>query len=129
MSYASLEAVFILVLILVNGFFAMSEMALVAARKARLKAQADEGNRRARVALLLKNKMDKFLSTAQIGITMVAILTGAVSGTTIAARVQDFLARFPSLEPDRVGHRFEIVDMDGRRIDRILVVPLSEKNE
>ncbi|TVQ96730.1 MAG: HlyC/CorC family transporter [Desulfovibrionales bacterium] len=77
----------------------MSEMALVAARKARLKAQADEGNRRARVALLLKNKMDKFLSTAQIGITMVAILTGAVSGTTIASRVQDFLAGFPTLGP------------------------------
>ncbi|SMP58918.1 protein of unknown function DUF21 [Desulfonatronum zhilinae] len=79
MSYASLEAVFILVLILVNGFFAMSEMALMAARKARLKTLGDEGSRRARVALLLKNKMDKFLSTAQIGITMVAILTGAVS--------------------------------------------------
>ena len=58
MPYASLEAVLILVLILVNGFFAMSEMALVAARKARLKALGDEGNRRARVALLLKNKMD-----------------------------------------------------------------------
>ncbi|WP_045219156.1 hemolysin family protein [Desulfonatronum thioautotrophicum] len=98
MSYASLEAVFILVLILVNGFFAMSEMALVAARKVRLKAQAGKGSRRARVALLLKNRMDKFLSTAQIGITMVAILTGAVSGTTIAARVQDFLAGFPILE-------------------------------
>ncbi len=99
MSYASLEAVLILVLILVNGFFAMSEMALVAARKARLKTLGDEGNRRARVALLLKNKMDKFLSTAQIGITMVAILTGAVSGATIAARVQAFLAGFPTLEP------------------------------
>ncbi|GAB6057348.1 hemolysin family protein [Desulfonatronum parangueonense] len=99
MSYASLEAVFILILILVNGFFAMSEMALVAARKARLEAQADKGRHRARVALLLKNKMDKFLSTAQIGITMVAILTGAVSGTTIAARVQNFLAGFPALEP------------------------------
>lgn len=98
-SNASLEAILILILILVNGFFAMSEMALVAARKGRLEALGKEGCRRSRVAALLKNKLDKFLSTAQIGITLVAILTGAVSGATIARRVQDFLAGFPILEP------------------------------
>ncbi len=99
MSNASLEAVLILILILVNGFFAMSEMALVAARKGRLESLRDKGGRGARLAVLLKRKMDKFLSTAQIGITMVAILTGAVSGATLAGRVQNFLAQSPSLEP------------------------------
>ena len=98
-AYASLEAICILVLILVNGFFALSEMALVAARKARLQTLAEKGSRRAGVALRLKNKMDKFLSAAQIGITTVAILTGAVSGATIASRVQGFLAEIPTLEP------------------------------
>ncbi len=99
MSNASLEAILILVLILVNGFFALSEMALVAARKGRLESLGNAGCRRARVALVLKKKMDKFLSTAQIGITMVAILTGAVSGATLAGRLQNFLAQYPGLEP------------------------------
>lgn len=70
MSHASLEAVFTLVLILVKGFFAMSEMALMAARKTRLKTLGDEGSCRAGVALLLKKKMDNFLSTAQTRIAM-----------------------------------------------------------
>lgn len=99
MPNASLEAVLIIVLILINGFFAISEIALVAARKGRLEANEDTGCRRARLALRLKAQMDKFLSTAQIGITMVAILTGAVSGATIAGRVQEYLAGFPMLAP------------------------------
>lgn len=99
MSNASLEAMLILALILINGFFAMSEMALVAARKGRLEGHEEAGCRRARMALRLKQQMDKFLSTAQIGITLVAILTGAVTGATIAGRVQDFLAGFPILQP------------------------------
>lgn len=96
---ASLEAVLILVLILINGFFALSEMALVASRKGRLEMLGEEGRRGARAAFLLKTSMDRFLSTAQIGITMVAVLTGAVGGATIAARLQSYLAGFPILEP------------------------------
>ena len=99
MPNATLEALLILVLILVNGFFAMSEMALVASRKGRLETLGKQGCRRSKVAVLLKNRMDQFLSTAQIGITMVAILTGAVSGATIANRAQAFLAGYPFLEP------------------------------
>lgn len=99
MSYFCVEALIILMLILVNGFFAMSEMALVAARKVRLKSMADKGSRKALTALQLKNKPDKFLSTAQIGITMVAILTGAISGATLAARAQTFLSDITFLAP------------------------------
>lgn len=80
MSYAYLEPLFILLLIVVNGFFALSEMALVAARNVRLKTMADKGSRNAHIALRLKKKLDNFLSTAQIGITLVAILSGAISG-------------------------------------------------
>ncbi len=99
MSHAWLEVLLILALILVNGFFALSEMALVAARKVRLQAMAEKGTSHARIALLLKDKPDRFLSTAQIGITLVAILTGAFSGATIAARAQEFLADVPALAP------------------------------
>ena len=99
MSHPFVEALVILLMIVVNGFFALSEMALVAARKVRLNAMADKGSRNARFALLLKKEPDKFLSTAQIGITLVAILTGAVSGATIAARFQEYLAEIAFLEP------------------------------
>jgi putative hemolysin len=99
MSNAWLEVLLILALVLVNGFFALSEMALVASRKVRLQAMAEKGKSQARIALLLKSKLDMFLSTVQIGITLVAILTGAFSGATIAARVQEFLAGFPVLAP------------------------------
>ncbi|NCC26348.1 MAG: HlyC/CorC family transporter [Deltaproteobacteria bacterium] len=77
-----LEILFVGLLILVNGFFALSEMALVAARKVRLKARA---------ALKLKACPDRFLSAVQIGITLVAILTGAFSGATMAGRLQAYL--------------------------------------
>ncbi len=93
------EALAIFLLILVNGFFALSEMALVAARKVRLKTMAEKGSRKAGIALKLKTKPDQFLSTAQIGITLVAILTGAISGATVANRLQEYLAGIPALEP------------------------------
>ncbi|MBA2498496.1 MAG: HlyC/CorC family transporter [Chitinophagaceae bacterium] len=73
--------IFILIgLILLNGVFSMSEIALVSARKARLEAQANKGNKKAREALNLANHPDKFLSTVQIGITLIGILTGIFSG-------------------------------------------------
>ncbi len=78
-------------------------MALVAARKVRLNAMADNGSRNARFPMLLKKEPDKFLSTAQIGITLVAILTGVVSGATIAARFQEYLAEIAFLEPYSVS--------------------------
>ena len=97
MNHPFLELIVILALILINGFFALSEMSLVAARKVRLKARVDKGSRSARMALQLKEKPDKFLSTAQIGITLVAILTGAVSGATLATRLQKHLAGIDAL--------------------------------
>ena len=91
------QLLFILLLILLNGFFAMSELALVASRKARLAARAAKGDARARRALELAERPGRFLSTIQIGITLVGILAGAIGGATVGEHLADWLRTFPSL--------------------------------
>ena len=88
-----MEILIIALLILLNGIFAMSEMALVSARKSNLEMQARQGSRGARKALRLAKDPDRFLSTVQIGITLIGILTGIYSGDTLAARFGEQLAR------------------------------------
>lgn len=75
-----MEIFILLGLILINGLFVMTEIALVSARKARLENMASKGDRFAQRALDLSNKPEVFLSTAQIGITLISILTGVYSG-------------------------------------------------
>ncbi len=87
-----LEIVIVLVLTLVNGLLAMSELAVVSARPARLKVFAAEGNKGAAVALRLAEDPGKFLSSVQIGITLVGILAGAFSGATLGDRLAQALA-------------------------------------
>lgn len=70
-------------LIFLNGFFSMSELAIVSARPARLRVQAERGSGGARVALLLATDPGKFLSTVQIGITLIGIVAGAYSGASL----------------------------------------------
>src|SRR6188768_710676 len=86
-----LEILIVLVLTLVNGVLAMSELAVVSARPARLKVMAAEGNKGATVALKLAEDPGKFLSSVQIGITLVGILSGAFSGATLGDRLASFL--------------------------------------
>jgi len=81
------ELLLILVLILINSAFAMSELAVVSARPARLKAMIERGVRGSRRALALASDPGRFLSTVQIGITLVGILAGAVSGATLGERL------------------------------------------
>lgn len=81
------EILILVVLTAVNGALAMSELAVVSARDARLKRMADDGSPGARAALLLKENPGKFLSSVQIGITLVGIVAGAVSGATLGARL------------------------------------------
>ncbi len=88
----------LLLLILINGVFSMSEIALVSARKARLEAQANKGNKRAKEALDLANHPDNFLSTVQIGITLIGILTGIYSGEKLTDDFVAFLEQFPILK-------------------------------
>lgn len=87
MTSITIEVVLILLLLLLNGVFAMSEMALVAARKSRLEQRAERGDRGARAALQLARRPTAFLSTVQVGITLAGILAGAYGGATIAQQL------------------------------------------
>ena len=81
-----LEIVIIILLILLNGIFAMSEIALISARRSNLELRARQGNAGAQRALRIIEDPDKFLSTIQIGITLIGILTGIYSGDALAAK-------------------------------------------
>jgi putative hemolysin len=99
MSRIAIEILVLTVLILANGLFAMSEIAVVSARKSRLQQQAQEGNKRAQVALELANAPNQFLATIQIGITLVGIMAGAFGGATIAEELANVLGKVPLLAP------------------------------
>ncbi|MBN2394602.1 MAG: HlyC/CorC family transporter [Anaerolineae bacterium] len=93
------EIVVIALLLLTNGVFSMSEMAIVSARKTRLQQLADTGNRHARLTLRLADDPNKFLATVQIGITLIGILSGAFGGATLARMIATWLDVFPALKP------------------------------
>ncbi len=88
------EILIILGLILINGIFSMAEIALVSARKTRLEVQANKGDEKAKAALKLSNHPDVFLSTVQVGITLIGILTGIFSGEKIKTPVVEYFNRF-----------------------------------
>lgn len=94
-----MELFIILFLILLNGLFSMSEIALISARKSRLENSAKKGNNSAQIALDLANSPNKFLSTVQIGITLIGILTGIFSGDKITTDVELFVSSFEILKP------------------------------
>jgi putative hemolysin len=93
------DLVLILALIFVNGLLSMSELALVSSREARLKAMAKSGSRGARAALALAADPGRFLSTVQIGITLIGILAGAYSGASLGMPVSQRIALL-GIEPD-----------------------------
>ena len=97
MNQILVEVGVILVLLVANGVFAMTEIAIVTARKARLRRLADSGNARAAIALALAESPNRFLSTVQIGITLVGILAGAFGGATIAEEIARALEGVPGL--------------------------------
>lgn len=86
-------------LILLNGVLALAEAALMSARKARLQGLADDGDKAAQIALELANEPMAFLSTVQIGITLVGILAGAFGEATLAGQLATLLERAPLLAP------------------------------
>ena len=96
---AGLEILTILLLALFNGLLSMSEIAIVSARKVRLRQRAEDGDRGARAALELAGEPGRFLSTVQIGITLVGIVAGVFGGATLADRLSLLLARWPPLGP------------------------------
>ena len=96
-------------LILLNGFFAMSELAVVSSRKGRLQQMAQSGSRGARRALKLIEDPTGFLSTVQVGITLVGVLAGAYSGATLAAPLADALGALPWIDASADELAFAIV--------------------
>lgn len=99
MSSVFVEIAIVLLLILANGVFALSEIAVVSARKARLQERARRGSRKALAALELAESPGRFLSTVQIGITLVGILAGTFGGATLARHLDTWLESFPALAP------------------------------
>lgn len=97
MSGITLEIIFIFALLLANGVFAMAEIALVAARKAKLKTLADEGHNGAKLAHELALSPGRFLSTVQVGITLVGTLAGAFGGARIAGHFTQYIEKIPGL--------------------------------
>lgn len=98
-----MEFFVIAALILLNGIFSMSEIALVSARKSRLETEMKKGGKAAKVALNLSNEPDKFLSTVQIGITLVGILTGLYSGEAFAHDLAKIIELVDILAPYAQG--------------------------
>lgn len=104
-----LEIILLLLLIVLNGLFAMSEFAMVSARKSRLQPLADNGNERARTALEMAEHPDRFLATVQIGITLIGTLAGAIGGATLARRLAEWIAAVPLLAPYSDALAFTLV--------------------
>ena len=94
-----LQIASIVALTLLNGLFAMSETALVSSRKERLKQRADAGDGKARTALELADEPTRFLSTVQIGISLIGVLAGAFGGATLAEPLSSALRSVPGLAP------------------------------
>lgn len=90
-----LEALLILFLILANGFFAGSEIAIIAARKSRIKQLMERGDRRADVVHKLQSEPDNFLATVQVGITVIGMLAGAISGAAAIEVLKPLLLQIP----------------------------------
>src|SRR6476619_1547917 len=94
-----MDILILLGLIILNGLFVMSEIALVSARKPRLETMAEKGDKKAESALRLSNSPELFLSAAQIGITLIAILTGVYSGEKFGKELAPSIQKIDSLRP------------------------------
>lgn len=97
MSSVVLEILIILALVITNGVFAMAEISIISVRKTRLQELANQGDDRARIALDLSNSPNRFLSTVQVGITLIGILAGAFGGATLSESIAGYIALIPGL--------------------------------
>ena len=99
MSVIAFEIAVILMLLVINGVFAMSEIAIVSAKRIRLEHRAERGDAGARAALELAREPTAFLSTVQVGITLVGVLAGAFGGATLSEELGVMLSGVESIEP------------------------------
>jgi putative hemolysin len=102
-NHIALEIIIVISLILLNGLFSMAEMAIVYARKTRLAQQAEDGDPGAKKALDLASDPNRFLSTAQVGITLIGILSGAFGGATLAEALAEEINKIALLAPYSEG--------------------------
>jgi len=109
MGVSVVDIVLLLFLILLNGVLAMSEIAVVSSRKARLQKLADDDSPGAQSALALNSEPSTFLSTVQVGITTVGILSGAIGETALADPLTEWLASFTLIDPYARGVALTIV--------------------
>lgn len=98
MTAIAIEILFIFLLLLLNGLFAMIEIAVISSRKSRLRQWAEMGDEKAKAALELVDSPNRFLSTSQIGITLVGVLAGALGGATLAKTLGEMLALVPWID-------------------------------
>jgi len=96
---AIVEAAVIVLLLMFNGFLAMSEIAIVSSRRSRLEKLADAGHVNARTAMALAENPSRYLAAIQIGMTLIGILAGTLSGATLADRLEDWFSLYPSTAP------------------------------
>ena len=108
MSSFTVEILIVLLLVVVNGVLVMSELAIASSRKVRLQQLVNQGNKNAQAALALANEPNNFLATGQIGITLIAILTGAFGEQAISRRVRPWLEAIPALQPYSEAIAFSI---------------------
>ena len=99
MNRIATEILIVVLLVLANSVFALSEMAIISARKARLQKRAEDGNQGAKAALALSQEPTRFLSTIQVGITLIGVLSGAFGGATIAEEIAAVLDKVAWLKP------------------------------
>lgn len=105
------EIIIILLLILANGLFSMSEISIVSSKKVRLRRKAQAGNKGAQTAMELADEPNRFLSTVQVGITLIGVFTGVYGGTTIAGKLEPFFQNIPSLANYAHGLSLTIVTL------------------
>ena len=105
-----IEVSVIFALLVLNGVFAMAEIALITARRTRLKRLADAGSKGSRLALKLGENPERFLSTVQVGITLVGVLAGAYGGASLAPYVSPVIEKIPALVPyaERIAFVFVV---------------------
>src|SRR5260370_32614474 len=103
----TLQISIVLLLIVLNGLFGMAEIALISARNARLQLVAEGGSLGARAALELKADPSRLLSTVQIGVTLIAVLSGTFGQATLGERLEQYFATYPGFI-GRYAHGFSM---------------------
>jgi len=104
-----MEILIILALVFLNGIFAMAEIALVSSRKVRLEERANKGSKGAKIAVHLLQKPEEFLSTVQIGITLIGIIAGAYGGAAFVDDIYPFFEQFSALKDYAIEIAYVVV--------------------